>query len=118
MKRRTLAVLACVASICAGNALADARVTFGFHFGVPFYWGAPYYYYPYPYYPAPIYYPPPVVYAPSPVISAPPPTLVERPAEPSYWYYCASSRGYYPYARECPEGWQRVPSAPPSARQP
>lgn len=29
------------------------------------------------------------------------------------WYFCAGSNAYYPYARECPEGWQRVPSIPP-----
>lgn len=112
--KRFPALLACALALVAPASHADTRLSLGFHFGVPLYWGAPYYYYPY--YPAPIYYPPPVVYAPSPVIAAPPPAVVERPAEASTWYYCASSRGYYPYVRECPEGWERVPSAPPPAR--
>ena len=42
---------------------------------------------------------------PEPVIQAPPP-----PPQPQnrYWYYCASSRQYYPYVSFCPEGWQQV----------
>ena len=31
------------------------------------------------------------------------------------WYYCADSRSYYPYVRDCPGGWQRVPVQPPDA---
>jgi len=30
------------------------------------------------------------------------------PAQSSYWYYCAESKTYYPYVKECPGGWQRV----------
>ena len=33
-------------------------------------------------------------------------------AETGWWYYCDQSRGYYPYVRECPTGWQRVPPSP------
>lgn len=105
-----------LAALCAVPLLAEARtsVVLGFHFGIPLYGPAPYYapayyYYPY-YYPPPVYYPappPPYVEAPA---AAPPP-----PAE-QVWYYCASSRGYYPYVRECPGGWERVPAAPPAAR--
>jgi hypothetical protein len=25
-----------------------------------------------------------------------------------YWYFCKSAKGYYPYIKECPEGWQKV----------
>ena len=58
------ASLALLLALFAQAALADARVSLGFHFGIPLYWPAPYYY---PYYPAPFYYPPPVIsYAPSP----------------------------------------------------
>ena len=32
------------------------------------------------------------------------------------WYYCESSKTYYPYASECKEGWRAVPAAPPPAR--
>ncbi|HRE16041.1 MAG TPA: hypothetical protein PLW86_03105 [Rhodocyclaceae bacterium] len=46
---------------------------------------------------------PPVVVAPRPV----PPVYAPQPAT-QYWYYCASSRQYYPYVQYCPEGWQAV----------
>jgi hypothetical protein len=49
-----------------------------------------------PYAPAPAYAPP--------VYAGPPPP----PAPPSYWYYCPSARGYYPYVNACPEGWLTV----------
>ncbi len=29
-----------------------------------------------------------------------------------YWYFCPSSNGYYPYVKECPQGWQQVPAQP------
>ena len=32
------------------------------------------------------------------------------------WYYCDSSKTYYPYAQSCPEGWRSVPATPPPAR--
>ena len=78
--------------------------------------GAPFWY-PYP------YYAPPVVVQPSPRVVVPPsapPTYVERrdaaPAE-SYWYYCESSKGYYPYVTQCPGGWKRVAPTAHSSRQ-
>jgi hypothetical protein len=80
----------------------------------PGYWGPRYgYAYP-PYYD---YYPP--------AYAAPnPPVYVERdpPAEPPaqvWWYWCAEARAYYPYVKECPGGWQRVPPqpVPPAERQ-
>ena len=84
------------------------RVSFGLHFGAPLYYGYPSYYYP-----APIYYSPPVV------VQAPPQVYTERsdetapaPQAQQYWHYCTSARGYYPYVKECPGGWERVPAAP------
>lgn len=72
----------------------------------------------------PWYYYPPLAYgydyAPAYAVSTSPQAYVEQspgPAEqPSYWYYCSSSKSYYPYVTECPEGWQQVaPQAvPPS----
>jgi hypothetical protein len=29
--------------------------------------------------------------------------------EPSYWYYCQNPQGYYPYVKQCPSGWTKVP---------
>ena len=34
---------------------------------------------------------------------------------PSTWYYCDSSRAYYPYVSQCAEGWRAVPAVPPGA---
>ncbi|MBE0626123.1 MAG: hypothetical protein IH606_15055 [Burkholderiales bacterium] len=91
------------------------RVGFGISFALPYYWPsyypgnyASYYSYPYTY--------PGTAYAyPGPAAGA----YVERdyaqaaPAPRQDWYYCAGSNAYYPYVRECPGGWQRVPSEPP-----
>jgi hypothetical protein len=72
------------------------------------YWPG-YYGYPYPYaYPAPAYsYPAP----PAGYIEQGTPQAAPQPQ--GDWYYCADSKSYYPYVRECPGGWQRVPSIPP-----
>ena len=36
------------------------------------------------------------------------------PALPAgMWFYCDSSKAYYPYVGECREGWRQVPAAPP-----
>ena len=92
------------------------RVSVGFVFGGPAYWGYPGYYYPppyyYPYYP---YYPPVVT------VPAQPTVYTERgdsyaPPEQSpgyYWYYCAESNAYYPYVKQCAGRWQRVTPQPP-----
>ena len=91
-----------------------ARVGVGFYFGVPVS-GFPYYYPPYyAYYPP--YYPPAVVVQPQPTVyieqgGAPAAAPAPAPAA-NYWYYCAGSRTYYPYVKECPGGWQRVAPQP------
>jgi hypothetical protein len=60
--------------------------------------------------------------APAPAAVPPPPDAEPPPASepraaPSatgpWWYFCASPRGAYPYVRECPGGWERVPAVPP-----
>jgi len=129
-------VLFLFGTLMNGTAIADHRghayghrhnhhgpgVRLGFSYGfpnyAPRYFPAPFYAFPAYALPAPVYaYPPAVVRYSSPTV------YVERsiaPAEsaPSQtqndWYYCASSQNYYPYARECPGGWQRVPAQPPS----
>jgi hypothetical protein len=89
-----------------------ARLSLGFNFGVPVYHS----WYP-AYYPAPVYYYPPAYY-PAPVVAAPPapPVYAERsdvvPESAGTWYYCQDSRAYYPYVRECANGWQRVEAQP------
>jgi hypothetical protein len=64
-------------------------------------------YYGYPYYP---YNAPIVQQQPTEIYVQPAPQL---PVEAHYWYYCRNPEGYYPYVKQCPEGWMRVvPSAP------
>jgi len=73
----------------------------GFGFGYPWGW-----WYPPPYY----YYPYPVVYPVQPI------TYIEQGGAPAevepagWWYYCETSTSYYPYVKECPAGWERVPA--------
>ncbi len=108
-----------LAAALLGAALSDAafahdrrgRVQFGFHFGAPLGWYG--WHYPPPYYTP---YPPQVIVVPSG-----PQTYIERdsgeaepaPAQAYWWYYCADSRAYYPYVKDCPGGWQRVAPQPP-----
>lgn len=103
-----------------------------FGFGYPYYsypyYSSPYYsasYYGSPYYGYPAYaygYGGPGYYGPSTtVITTPaaPPVYVEQgsasvtgPASDGNWYYCHNPDGYYPYVKQCADGWQKVPSQP------
>ena len=111
-------VLACASlALLSAVSLAQAhgprsRVSVGVHIGVPVYshhhfWGPR----PYWYYAAP-------VYVPAPVIIQQPPTVyveqapVQQASAQHWWYYCADSRAYYPYVKDCPAGWQRVAPQP------
>ena len=109
--------------------IAQARGGHGGHFG-GFGWGfglgalitAPliagsYYaspYYAQPYYPPPYAYPPNYGYAPTYVQPAYAPQY-QAPVQQqtNAWFFCPSSNGYYPYVRQCPDGWQRVSPTPP-----
>jgi hypothetical protein len=71
-------------------------------------WGAPYYPYyygaPYPYY-----------YSAPPAAQTGPTEYIQQapaPPEQSYWYYCRSAGGYYPYVKDCAEGWMQVVPQP------
>ena len=56
---------------------------------------------------------------PLPLMAPSAPVYIEQypgSADPQHsldWYYCASSNSYYPYVRDCAEGWQRVAPQPP-----
>src|SRR3970040_2258070 len=107
MKRALLLFVVLVMASGAPRAHSRGRCPLEFHFGAPLY--PPYWYYP----PPPLYYP-----YPYPAVVAPPaspPVYVEREQE-NWWYYCEQTRGYYPYVKECPAGWTRVPPAPPPAQ--
>lgn len=74
--------------------------------------GTIWYFYTVPIYPYPNPYTPPVVVVTPPANAAAPAT----PAPPAvqYWYYCPSSKSYFPYVSSCPEGWTQVPATPPA----
>ncbi len=82
---------------------------FGFGFGFGFCCG-PFWWDPFWWPPAyPVYaYAPPVVIQPEPQVYVQP----SPPSTPSYWYYCADAKAYYPYAQECPGGWLQVVPTP------
>ncbi len=95
--------------VCAGAGDA-AR----FHGGVwvgpgwgPRWWGPP------PYYP---YYaePPVIIQQPAPEIYVQP---APQPEGSSYWYYCQDPQGYYPYIKQCPNGWMKVVPSPPGPQR-
>jgi hypothetical protein len=110
MKRLALLLLATLLAATSATAFAGGRhrshVHLGFHFGVPLGWHSPW------------YWGPPVYYAPAPVVVRPaePTVYVERsdvvPEGTASWYYCRESNGYYPYVKQCPGGWERVPAQP------
>lgn len=52
---------------------------------------------------------------PEDAAAAPPPQAGTSGAAPAggVWYYCESSRTYYPYVSECKEGWRTVAATPP-----
>lgn len=111
MRTAVLAFLVALAGVVAtepAHAHHRVHIGVGFSYGYPF-WGPPWW--------GPWYYPPPYYYYPAPavVVPAQPTTYIEKGSAPvpeSWWYYCDASKGYYPYVKECPSGWQRVPPAP------
>lgn len=140
-----LAAFATLLSLFAISTPAEAhgRIRGGvfLNFGVPWpgYWGywGPRYYYPGPYYYYDDYYAPSTVIierrsppeyvekadvegrsAPSsePATAAAPAPSQVRPT--NWWYWCESSKKYYPYVKECAGGFERVPpqAVPPANR--
>jgi hypothetical protein len=110
IKSTLVAALVAAGALASGSALAWHRG--GAHVGVFIGGPAWYPYYPYPYYA----YPPTVI-----VREAPPTQYIEQSApegaqqQQGYWYYCADSKTYYPYVKDCPAGWQKVvPQAQPA----
>jgi hypothetical protein len=47
--------------------------------------------------------------APGPLAAAPQGAAPQAAS----WYYCDSTKTYYPYVTECKEGWRQVPATPP-----
>ncbi len=73
----------------------------GIWIGGPGWWG-PWYPYPYPYYEPPV------------IVQQQPPVYVPQQQEelPYYWYYCPGAKAYYPYVKQCPDGWLKVVPPP------
>jgi hypothetical protein len=112
----TLALFATAAACLSGT--ADAA-----HWRVGVFVGGPGYYGPGPYYwgPPPYYYPP---YPPVVVQPAEPDVYTERTeasaaprSSSGTWWYCAVSKSYYPYVKQCSSGWEQVPATPPAPNQ-
>lgn len=87
----------------------------------PGFYGPGFYGYPYYYGFSSRYYYPRLYGYPSSVIApTSPPVYIQREApvaastqpQTSYWYYCRSPEGYYPYVKQCPEGWLQVAPQP------
>jgi len=52
----------------------------------------------------------------APPVAPAPATAQAQPTQAGgVWYYCDSSKTYYPYTQQCPEGWKTVPASPPPA---
>jgi hypothetical protein len=54
--------------------------------------------------------------APPAAAGGPPPAAAPAPAPHAAapnWYYCESSRSFYPYVMQCAGGWKQVPATPP-----
>lgn len=103
---------ALAASLPASAHGPRSRVYLGVHVGVPAYsWWGPH---PYWYYPAPVYVPAPVIVQQQPTVYVEQAPVQAQPqaATQNWWYYCADSRAYYPYVKDCPAGWQRVSPQP------
>lgn len=129
MKRLLLAVGVIFLVLLAGVLTADARDRHhrSWRGGVilgPVWtpWWGPYpYSYPYSY---PYAYPYAYPYGyrePSIVIERDSTEYFQRDDESEdeyYWYYCKNPKGYYPYVKRCPDGWEKVlPTPPPSDRK-
>jgi len=110
MKKGTYTTFAILAVLVIFALPAQAYRGHGGHFNLwlgPV-WG-PVYPYPYPY---PAYVSPPVVIRQEPEIHY----LTPPSPEQHYWYYCPNPKGYYPYVKECPDGWTRVAPRPPDMK--
>lgn len=94
--------------------------SFGINLGYPNFYGGYSSYDPF-FYP-PFYGAPPVVVpiAPPIIVPSTPPVYIQQQEtletvqpQTHYWHYCTNPEGYYPYVKQCPDGWLRVDPRPP-----
>lgn len=101
-----------------------SHFNFGFNLGYPGFYGGYGGYGGYGFYDPflypPVYGFPPVIALPPVVVPSAPPVYIQQQQAPPviqqtehYWYYCRNPEGYYPYVKQCPDGWQRVDPRPP-----
>jgi hypothetical protein len=114
LRKLTLALFATAAVCLSGTADAAHVGVFiggpGFYYGPGPYWGGVPYYYP-PVAPVVVQPAEPQVYTERTDVS----TAPAAPTSPSgTWWYCAASRSYYPYVKQCSSGWDPVPATPPA----
>ncbi len=83
----------------------------GLGYGLGSYYGGDYYGRGYYNYPSTVIT---VPVAPPVYIQQTAPAVQQNPA--GYWYYCNNPQGYYPYVKQCPNGWQQVEPTPPAPR--
>lgn len=94
-----------------GGGYYGYRGGYGYGVGIGFYpsFGYPYYGYGYGGYPQTTV-----------IENTAPPVYIQQTSPQStalpanYWYYCLSPKGYYPYVKTCPGGWQQVAPSPPA----
>ena len=99
MKSLTKSIIAILLAAASGAALAHSRVHFGVHVGP--YWG------PWWVMPPPIYYSQPIV------VEREAPIIIDQTVAPiDYWYFCRPANAYYPYVKDCPAPWEKVPAKP------
>jgi hypothetical protein len=94
----------------SGSFRSSPSTHFRVFIGGPAFWPS-YYYPPYYSYPPYDYYPPDDSPAVEYIEAG---STQPEPSEPqAHWYYCADAKTYYPYVKQCPEGWQQVVPQPP-----
>lgn len=97
MRTHSRLIVAALLMAVAGAAAAHGRVHFGVQIGP--YWG--------PWWGAPPIYTRPIVIEPEP------PIVIDQTIPPvDYWYFCRPANTYYPYIKECPAPWEKVPATP------
>jgi hypothetical protein len=99
MKALTRLILAVLLVTAAGAVSARSSVHLGVHVGP--YWG------PWWVMPPPIYYSQPIV------VEREAPIIIDQTVAPiDYWFFCRPANAYYPYVRDCPAPWEKVPAKP------
>lgn len=102
-----------------GHNRFNLGINVGGYYNPGFYGQGPYGYGPFGYR-DPFFYPRAYGYPSTVVVPMAPPVYIQqeqvRPTQPqtNYWHYCRNPEGYYPYVKQCPDGWLQVAPQPPA----